>query len=180
MTHQPVVHVNTAGLYEGSVTVLEQTLHARPHEARVPCDFTPPATTGTLVKYQPYHLQSVAEAVLLSLSLIRDNSQFLQSTSRLSTTTRCCNALAYRCVLSLPALLLTCLAAEARSSTPGAPTALARHQLKLAVLLHTAAAWVAAPGANRQLQADGITKLLQIESQLLSRFTSKLLLLLLL
>jgi hypothetical protein len=33
MTHQPVVDVNTAGPYEGSVTVLGQNMHARPHEA---------------------------------------------------------------------------------------------------------------------------------------------------
>jgi hypothetical protein len=83
-------------------------------------------------------------------------------------------------VLPLPALLLAGLAAETRSSTPGAPAALARHQLQLTVLLHAAAARVAAPEADRQLQADGITKLLQIASQLLGLLSLESLLLLLL
>jgi hypothetical protein len=81
-------------------------------------------------------------------------------------------------VLPLPALLLAGLAAEARSSTPGAPAAFARYhlRLKLTVLLHAAAARVAAPEADRQLQADGITKLLQIMSQLLCLLSLELLL----
>jgi hypothetical protein len=83
-------------------------------------------------------------------------------------------------VLPLPALLLAGPAAEARSSTPRAPAALARHKLKLAVLLHAAAARVAAPEADWQLQADGVTKLLQVTSQLLSLLALIWLLLLLL
>jgi hypothetical protein len=83
-------------------------------------------------------------------------------------------------VLPLPALLLTGLAAEARSSTPGAPAAFARHQLKLTVLLHAAAARVTAPEADRQLQADGITKSLQIKGKLQANGTTLNLLLLLL
>jgi hypothetical protein len=105
---------------------------------------------------------------MLKICCLRSNPTAAFTHCRCWVLARRRNALADRCVLPLPALLLTGLAAKARSSTPGAPAALASNQLKFTGLLHAAAARVAAPEADRQLQADGITILLQIPCQLLS------------